>query len=180
MEGELNTADVLLNRGLNGAYGYGSQYGREFASDASNAVRIESASAANAAGLENLLDQNQFAATNTNIVEGHNRITDSINLSDNRINDNINRSSDRQSDMSTAAEFRSLDRQRDIERILNQNAKEAAACCCETQKLILSEGNETRALVLAVEARANVASLAVAQARITQLETIDALSQRRG
>lgn len=80
----------------------------------------------------------------------------------------------------TDQEFRGIDRQRDIERTLGENAKEAAACCCETQKLILAEGNETRALVLAVESRANVASLAAAQAKITQLETINALSRHHG
>jgi len=72
-------------------------------------------------------------------------------------------------------EFRSLDRQRDIERTLVQNAKDAAECCSETQKLILSEGNETRAVILAVEGRANLSALAAANAKVTQLETINAL-----
>lgn len=81
---------------------------------------------------------------------------------------------------SANSELRGLDRQRDIERILVQNAKDAAECCCETQKLILSEGNETRALVLAVEGRAGTAALHVAQARINQLETINALDNGRG
>jgi hypothetical protein len=75
----------------------------------------------------------------------------------------------------TDQEFRSLDRQRDITAMLVDNAKEAAKCCCETQKLIAAEAGETRALVLAVEGRTNVASLAAANAKITQLETINAL-----
>lgn len=74
-------------------------------------------------------------------------------------------------------EFRSLDRQRDIERMLVDNAKEAAKCCCETQKLITAEATTTRALMLEVEGRATVASLAAANAKITQLETINALSR---
>ena len=78
------------------------------------------------------------------------------------------------------AEFRSLDRQRDIERHLVDNAKDAAKCCCETQKLITAEATATRALILEVEGRSTVAALAQAQAKITQLETINALSRVNG
>lgn len=92
------------------------------------------------------------------------------------VNKNISDAEQRLSDLSVASEFRSLDRQRDIERTIADNAKESAKCCCETQKLIVAEGNETRALILAVEGRANVAQLASAQAKITQLETINALN----
>lgn len=131
---------VIANRGLNFAgtgYGYGGHggsYGREFANDGSNAVRIEAHSAANAAGIENLLDQNQFSATNDNIVQGHNRITDNINLT-----------STRQSDMTTSAEFRTGDRLRDLEREMNANARVAAECCCETKLLAVQNQAKTDA-----------------------------------
>lgn len=93
------------------------------------------------------------------------------------VNKNITDAEFRSSDRATGAEFRSLDRQRDIERMLVDNAKDAAACCCETQKLITAEATSTRALILEVEGRANVAQLAAAHAKITQLETINALSK---
>lgn len=73
-------------------------------------------------------------------------------------------------------EFRSLDRQRDIERVIADNAKEAAKCCCETQKLVTMEANATRTLILEVEARGVRDRLEAANAKITQLETINALS----
>jgi hypothetical protein len=73
-------------------------------------------------------------------------------------------------------ELRSLDRQRDIERLIGSNATEFAKCCCETQKLIVSESTQTRELILEVEGRANIRLLDAANAKITQLETINALS----
>jgi len=99
------------------------------------------------------------------------------------------RNSDRLAGISksmTDTEFRSIDRQRDIERLLVQNAKDAALCCCdakleaqknasETQKLIINEGNETRALILAVEGRANLDKLSESRAENTYLKTIAAL-----
>lgn len=80
----------------------------------------------------------------------------------------------------TDQEFRSLDRQRDITAMLVDNAKEAAKCCCETQKLVSAEANSTRSLVLEVEARGVRDTLAAANAKITQLETINALSHGNG
>ena len=134
---------VIANRGLNfatpygGGYG-GGGYGREFANDGSNAVRIEAGGRAVAAGVENLLDQNQFSATNDNIVEGHNRITDNINLT-----------STRNSDMITSAEFRTGDRLRDLEREMNANARTAAECCCEAKVLAV----QNQAALLAGQAQ---------------------------
>lgn len=66
-----------------------------------------------------------------------------------------------------------------------------AECCCkqslqackdhaDLKATIISESNATRALSLEIEGRANVSALAAANAKITQLETINALSQRCG
>ena len=45
------------------------------------------------------------------------------------------------------SEFRILDRQRDAEKQLYDNAAAAASCCCETQKLIVAENAKTRDLI---------------------------------
>ena len=73
------------------------------------------------------------------------------------------------------SEFRSLDRQRDIEKQLVDNAKESAKCCCETQKLVTAEATATRLLMLEIEGRATTSKLAEVQAKNIQLETINAL-----
>ena len=162
---------VIANRGLNFATPYGGGgYGREFANDGSNAVRIESHAAANAAGIENLLDQNQFAITNGNITEGHNRITDNINLN-----------STRSSDMLTSAEFRTGDRLRDLEREMVQNAKDAAKCCCEAK--LLAVQNQSALLAGQAQILANQACdvrVADAVASATQNAKLDLLLAERG
>jgi hypothetical protein len=69
-----------------------------------------------------------------------------------------------------------IDRNRDIERILNQNAKDAALCCCEakleaqknacdTQRLIIEKTAATDALILAVEGRGNLDKLSEARSK---------------
>lgn len=109
-------------------YGFG---GGRFADFGSNAVRINAAARANAAGIENLLDQNQFAATNSNITECCNRTTD------NQVN----------------GEFRMADRLRDIEREMNANARTAAQCCCDLKLQACEDKAELKAEILAVETR---------------------------
>lgn len=136
--------------------GYG--FGRPFADDASNAVRINAAERASAAGFENLLDQNQFAATNNNISQCCNRVTD------NQVN----------------GEFRTGDRLRDIEREMNANARIAAQCCCDLKLQMCEDKSELKADILAVESRTIERELNAAQARITQLETIQAITQACG
>lgn len=128
-----------------------------FASPSANAVRINAGNRANEVGFESLNDQNQFASTNKNIIDGCNRTTDSI----------------------TNMEFRSLDRQRDIEKLVVDGQKEAAACCCdakleackntaEIKALVIQENSKTRELIQSD-------ALEQARAKITQLETINAL-----
>lgn len=76
-------------------------------------------------------------------------------------------------------EFRSLDRQRDIESLIIQNAKDAAKCCCDAKLQSCKDTAEVKALVIAENSATRELirgdALAAANARITQLETINAL-----
>ncbi len=198
-----STSDAVLTAamsgGLGGRGGYGGGGGGQwgggygggghgpFASPTSNAVRIEAHAAQNAASIENLLDQNQFAATNNNITNGNNRLTDANNI-------NVNRVSDQQ----FRAELRNSDQHNEIIREMNANARAADKCCCDTQKAIaeaakdaakcccdatleackntaalLADGALTRSLM-------TTTALDAANAKIVQLETINALSKRHG
>lgn len=85
------------------------------------------------------------------------------------------------------AEFRSLDRQRDIERTMADNAKDAALCCCKLESE-MAKGFGAAALKACedkndlskqmAEGFSNIKDreLNAANAKITQLETINALS----
>jgi hypothetical protein len=152
---------------------------------------IDCHASANAAGIENLLDQNQFTATNKSIVDGHNRLGDNMSANVGRIADQV-----------TNQEFRNGDRLRDLDKTIAANAaiaakdscetqksiaeaaKEAAACCCAAQLAackahaelmasVIKENSETRALMSST-------ALDSANARIIQLETIDALRRHHG
>ena len=131
-----SASDAVLTSAMSGGFNrggsnWGGGYGSPFADQGSNAVRINSGNRANAAGIENLLDQNQFAATNSNVVSGFNRVCD-------RLSD---------------SEFRQSDRMRDQDREIAANARAAAECCCE---LKLENCKNTAALtaeIKAVEAR---------------------------
>lgn len=198
MENGFSTSDAILTQAMSGGFGNNrgaGDWGGGYGYGAGNQV-LASEAHANGTAVSAKADCNA-----QRFSDGLNSLSDQFaNVSQtakfDRLNENISDQEFRSSAALTAitkdladSEFRTIDRNRDIERLLVQNAQDAAKCCCDaqllaqqnacdTQKLILSEGNETRALILAVESRANVASLAVAQARITQLETIDALSRR--
>ncbi|AHK11742.1 hypothetical protein S144_28 [Shewanella sp. phage 1/44] len=140
MDGSVNASELatlsLIGRGGIGVgagnQGYGYGYGGQFADVSSNAVRVEAGNRQTSASIENLLDQNQFAAANKNVVDGHNRIIDTLTSHDQR-----------QSDMTVNAEFRTSDRLRDIERELAANAREAAKCCCDAQLLAVQNQAKT-------------------------------------
>ena len=111
---DVSADSILWARGAGfGGYNYGGQ--GSFAGLSSNAVRINAGNRATAAGIENLLDQNQFSSTNKNITDCCNRALD----------------------QSTNGEFRNGDRLRDVEKLIVDAEKAAAICCCETQKEIL-------------------------------------------
>ena len=159
---EIATLSLLQSRGFGGGgYGYGVGAGGGIGAGVLTAEALANGTATNAK-----IDANADRASNS--IAGVRSAFDNQtrNVQFDQVNQNI-----------TNMEFRSLDRQRDIERQIVDNAKDAAKCCCETQKLITSEAATTRTLILEVEARGNVAALAQAQAKITQLETINALSK---
>ena len=193
-------SDAVLTSAMSGGFGgnRGGQwggYGYDNGLGAGNSVLAAGAHAdgtANSAKAD--CNAQRFSDGLNSISAQFNDQTRSAQFSDlnKSIVDQEFRNSDRLAALAKSAadtEFRSLDRQRDIEALLVQNAKDAAKCCCEaqllavqnaceTQKLVTSEGTQTRELILAVEARSVVAALAVAQARINQLEIISALDKK--
>jgi len=196
--GSINPSEVATLSLLGGGGGYGYGGGNRGYNIGNQVLAAEAHANGTAvdAKIENLQDGQRLAfdSIQEQIRESRNldqtsRLSDNQYRSESRAADQHAGILQRQSDMElrlstnhvaiqkdiTDQEFRSLDRQRDITAMLVDNAKEAAKCCCETQKLIAAEAGETRALVLAVEGRTNVASLAAANAKITQLETINAL-----
>ena len=190
MDGSVNASELatlsLIGRGGvgvgAGGYGYGGYGGGYNVGNQVLAAEAHANGTAVDAKVSNLQDATRLAFDSNQEQIRESRTLDQFS----RVSDNQFRAEIRASDQHAGlikdtadAEFRSIDRQRDIERVLVDNAKEAAKCCCETQKLITSEATETRALILAVEGRASVAALAAAHAKITQLETIDALSHHR-
>ena len=138
----IDAGSVLTNRGLNdGFYGQGGQ----FANAGSNAVRINAGSRATAAGIENLLDQNQFSATNKNIVDGHSRICDNLNFG-------AIRSSDQFAALTKSgvdSEFRAIARENSIRAEMNANNSASVErdhraeialleCCCKAEATALA------------------------------------------
>lgn len=146
---------------IRGYNGYGSN---SFANPSANAVRINAGNRATAAGIENLLDQNQFSATNKNIVDGDARICD-------KLSDNANRASD----MTTNSEFRMSDRLRDVEREMAANARAAAECCCDAKLEACKNTAELKALVISENSKTREQirgdALNAANAELTALKT---------
>lgn len=170
-----NASDLLATQAMtSGGRGYGGGtwggggYGAApFAGPASNAVRIESGNRATAAGIENLLDQNQFAATNDNINDGHARICDRISGLEMRTTDQIVGVNKNIVD----SEFRSIARENALRSEAAANnlasiqrdfdaALKSQECCCKL------EGE-----IKAVEGRAIERSLNAANAELTALKT---------
>ena len=130
--GSLNATEIAVGSLLAGnrGYGYGGAwdghhgYGGHgnFASPSANAVRLNR----NAQQIENQADCTREVLGNS--MDNNAR---AFNQAEN------NRSFQRVCDNITASEFRTGDRLRDLEREINANAREAAQCCCDTQKEIL-------------------------------------------
>lgn len=93
-------------------------------------------------------------------------------------NDRESRTTDRITNM----EFRNGDRLRDLEREMGQNAKDAAECCCKAQLQACKDHAELKALIIsensATREMINGNALDAANAKITQLETINALANQ--
>lgn len=132
--------------------------GGRFADFSSNAVRINAAARANAAGIENLLDQNQFEATNGNINECCNRTLD----------------------MQVNGEFRMSDRLRDIEREMAANARAAAECCCDAKLLATQNHAETLAAIADLKTSNVQRDLDAANRQLTESNIVNTLTYRCG
>jgi hypothetical protein len=171
----IDTTSLLLARGF-GGYGGGYGNGLSGGGGYSGGGYLTAEAHANGTATKEAIDCNS-----AQFLSGLDRVSDqNKETRDNFRFDQLSQSINNQ-------EFRSLDRQRDIERLMTDNAKDSAKCCCDakllasqnacdTQKLVSAEANATRELILAVEGRSNIRLLDAANAKITQLETINALS----
>jgi len=159
---------VIANRGLNFATPYGASggYGREFANDGSNAVRINANSKLNTQGhdfLAQKIDDN--ADRNRDTLR-----TLQTNTSFDRVNDKI-------SDQTQffAQEVNMLSREQ------NANAREAAKCCCEVKLLAVQNQAKTDAGLAQILAnQASDVRVADAIANASQNAKLDALLVERG
>ena len=161
------TQDIITGRGLGiGGFGYpyGAGYGA-FASPGSNAVRLDR----NAQNIEDQAD-----CTRSVLGLGLDRISDQAE------------ESRRQAQFTAITnavqnqEIRTADRLRDIEREIAANARTAAECCCELKLENCQSESRLTAEIRAVESRTIERELNAAQARITQLETINAITTQCG
>lgn len=125
--GSLDTSDVLLYRGLGGPGAYGYGYGANFPGDGSvvnnnaerNALDIAKEGSITRSDIREQSTDNKLAT----ILAATNAFR-----------------AESQRDLS---EFRS-----EVQRDIADARAEAAECCCETQKLVLTENNATRTLLL--------------------------------
>lgn len=166
MEGFSNSDAVLtaamsggLGRGNGGGqWGGGGMYGRPFADDGSNAARI----LAGTQMTENLIDCSkdqltQAIANMNNNFESVSRQGQFTAVIDNAFQ----------------SELRTNNKLDVINQRISDNAAASALCCCKLEALIVKENSETRQLMT------NTA-LDAANAKIIQLETINALKGHHG
>lgn len=118
-------------------------------------------------------------------------VKEAINCNSERSNDGLTRISEQNKEQAcndranttntniTNQEFRSLDRLRDIERLIVDGQKEAAKCCCDAKLEACKSTSEIKALIIqensATRELIRGDALAAANAKIVQLETINAL-----
>lgn len=124
---------VIANRGLNfaGGYGYGSGgYGREFANDGSNAVRINSNRELNSQGQDFLSQQISDNADRNRDIVLQSTLFQNNNSTSDKINDQTR---------FFASEVNMLAREQAA------NAREAAKCCCEAKVLAVQNQAKTDA-----------------------------------
>lgn len=128
---------VIANRGLNfagpygGGYGYGGGgYGREFANDGSNAVRINSNAALNSQGqdfisqkIDDNADRNRDSAQVSSNTASFNRLNDKISDQTRFFTNEINL----------------------VSRDLANHARDSAKCCCEAKLLAVTNQAKTDA-----------------------------------
>lgn len=178
MNGNLDTADVLLNRGLNGGYGYmNGAHGREFANDGSNAVRINSNQKLSTQGHDFLSQQ---------ISDNADRNRDTLrtlqsNTQFDRVNDKISDQTDFFNNSIVRVSDSSATAHNEVIREMNANARTAAECCCEAKVLALQ--NQAALLAGQAEIKAKLdcaAQVADAVANAMQNAKLDTLLAERG
>jgi hypothetical protein len=168
MDGSINPSEVatLSLLGGGGGYGYGGVHGREFATDGSNAVRINS-------GSKLASQAHDFISQQISDNADRNRDTLSTlqtNTSFDRVNDKI---ADQTDFFNSAING--------IMREQNQNAREAAKCCCEAQLLAVQNQAKTDAGLAQILANQSCDTrVADAVASAQQNAKLDALLSERG
>lgn len=174
MDNGFSTADAVLTSAMSGGFGnrggglWGNAgCGAPFADPASNAVRIN---------------------RNADVAEANDRCTKQV------LGAGLDRISDQAEEGRRTAQFTSIrdgqfqaelrsgDRLRDIEKSLSDMRLDNCKCCeeakllatqnaCDTQRLIIEKSAATDALILAVEARANLDKLAECRSELSSLKT---------
>lgn len=126
---EIATLSLLQSRGFGGVGGYGG-YGHEFASDSSNAVRINANRELNSQGQDCLsqqisdnADRNRDITANIQLNTSFDRVADKINDQTRFFSGEVNMLSREQA----------------------TNAREAAKCCCEAKLLAVENQAKTDA-----------------------------------
>ena len=172
-----STSDALLTQamssfGRGGGYGGGGSWGGggysghgPFASPGANAVRLDR----NQQATENLVDSAKDQLGQA--IDGMNGNFENII----RAND-FNAIKDGQFRL----ELRTNDQIAALRETVNKNAADAAKCCCELKLENCKQHSELLAEIKAVESRTIARELDAANAKITQLETINALSNGHG
>jgi hypothetical protein len=120
--GTISTDSLLLARGVGG---YGGGFGGGYGGGYGGGGFLTAEAMANGTATKEAIDcnANQFTA-------GLQRVSDQAEESRRMVQGAALEKS------ITDAEFRSLDRQRDIEKAISDNAAIAAKCCCDVQKAI--------------------------------------------
>ena len=156
-----NIDDFLTVRGF-GGYGYGGGYGGGGGSLYTGNNVLAAKAHAEGTGIGENIKSNRFL-----MDRGMESIRDSFeNAQRDRQFSNLSKEH-------TDLERRVNDQNAAMVATLNDVRSESAACCCETQKLILAENGKTRE-------EFQKSLLESANARVTQLETIAAIKESGG
>jgi hypothetical protein len=176
-DSSLNATEIAVgsllagNRGVGGGGVWGGDSCSTFANPSANAVRADRNAELTTIGQEANRDmmESNFRGITENFLQQN--TNDQFNRVCARLADMDNRNSDQR----FQAELRTNDRLLALQAEVNANAREAAKCCCDLKLQMCEDKAELKAEILAVEGRAIERSLNAANAKITQLETINAL-----
>lgn len=180
-DSSLNATEIAVGSllaGGRGGYGGGGAWGGSgwtdtFTTPGANSVRIDRNASEAAAYHAHTLSSMEFG--NTAIRDQFDAATRAAQFSS--IADKINEGDVRAADQRFQSELRTNDRLLALQAEINQNARVAADCCCDLKLQMCEDKSQVLASIAAVESRAVERSLNAANARITQLETINALSK---